>query len=261
MEQFFERLLTSIIIIAVTLVIYFIIKSVVTHIFKASVKRTSHKKSITIIKIINNVIKTIIIVLAILTIISVWGVDTKALLASLGIVGLVAGLAVQDLLKDVIAGAGIVFENEFDIGDNIQIGTFRGDVIDISLQTTTIRAYTGEIKIISNRNIAEVINYSRYPSRAIIDFGIAYDADKEKLDEAINKMLERIDSLSYTVEKAQYLGVQSLDDSAVVHRIIADCKPNNDIPCRRDALKIVKEECDSSGVEIPFNQVVVHSAK
>lgn len=261
MEQFFGRLLTSTIIVIVALVFYFVVKTIVMRIFKASVKKTSHKKSLTIIRIINNVIKVVISILAILTIISVWGVDTKALIASLGIVGLVAGFAIQDLLKDIIAGFSVIFENEFDVGDNIQIGTFRGDVIDISLQTTTIKAYTGEIKIISNRNILEVINYSRYPSKAIIDFGIAYNTEKEKIDEAINKMLERINTLSYTVEKAQYLGVQNLAESTVVHRIVVDCKPTADIPCKRDALNIIKEECDSAGIEIPYNQVVVHSEK
>ena len=260
MEQFFERFSYSIIIVVITVLICYVVKSFVNHIFKVSVKRVSHKKSLTIMKMINNIIKTIIIIISILTIISVWGIDTKALLTSLGIVGLVAGLAIQDMLKDIIAGASIIFENEFDVGDNIQIGSFRGDVIDITLQTITIRAYTGEIKIISNRNVTEVINYSRYPSKAIIDFGISYDADKTKLDEAINKMLERINALKFIAKKAEYLGVQSLEDSAVIHRIAVDCKPTKDIPCKREALKIVKEECDNAKIEIPFSQVVVHDA-
>lgn len=260
MEQFFERFSFSIIIVVITVLIYYVVKTIVNRIFKASAKRTSHKKSLTIMKMINNVLKTIIIILCILTVISVWGVDTKALITSLGIVGLVAGLAVQDMLKDIIAGASIIFENEFDVGDNIKIGTFRGDVIDISLQTTTIRAYTGEIKIISNRNVTEVVNYSRYPSKAVIDFGISYDTNEEKLKVAVDKMLERINELKLTAKKAEYLGVQSLEDSAIVHRIAVDCKPTKDIPCKREILKIVKEECDNAKIEIPFNQVVVHNA-
>lgn len=261
MELFLERIITSVIIVAITLVIYFIIKAIVGKIFNASVKRTKHKKSITIIKVINNIIKAVVIILSILTIISVWGVDTKALIASLGIVGLVAGLAVQDTLKDVIAGASIIFENEFDVGDNIQIGTFRGDVIDISLQTTTIKAYTGEIKIISNGNITEVINYSRYPIKTIIDFGIAYDTDPKLVESLMNIATEKINELPNLKGKAEFLGVEQLADSSVVYRIVADCKPGQEFACKRAALKIVKEECDRLKIDIPFNQVVVHNAK
>ena len=65
----------------------------------------------------------------------VWGVDTKALVASLGVIGVVAGLAMQDILKDFLAGFSIIIDNEFDVGDNIQIGTFRGDVIELGMVT------------------------------------------------------------------------------------------------------------------------------
>ena len=111
METFLERIITSAIIIAVSFIIYFIVKKIINGLFAKRVEKAKHKKSITIMKVINNIIRTIILILAVLTIISVWGVDTKALIASLGIVGLVAGLAVQDTLKDVIAGAAIIFED------------------------------------------------------------------------------------------------------------------------------------------------------
>ena len=261
METFLERIIASAIIIVIAIVICIIAKRIINGIFNKSIKKTKHKKSITIIKVINNIIRTVILILAVLTIISVWGVDTKALIASLGIVGLVAGLAVQDTLKDVIAGAAIIFEDEFDVGDNIQIGTFRGDVIDIGLQNTTVRAYTGEIKIIANRNINEVINYSRYSSIALIDFEVAYDSDPDKIKELLDNICKRMNEFAYLVSDVQLLGIQELNQDAVVYRIYADCKPGMDFACKRDAWQVILTECKKTGVEIPFKQVVVHSAE
>lgn len=261
METFLERIIASIIIIIVAIIICIIVKRIINGVFTKRAKKAKHKKAITITKVINNIARTLILILAILTIISVWGVDTKALIASLGIVGLVAGLAVQDTLKDVIAGAAIIFDDEFDVGDNIQIGTFRGDVIDVGLQNTTIRAYTGEIKIISNRNINEVINYSRYSSIALIDFGVAYDADQEKIQELLDNICEKMNEFPYLVNKVQLLGIQELSEDAVIYRIYAECKPGMDFPCKRDAWKVILTECKKSGVDIPFKQVVIHNAE
>ena len=261
METFLERIITSAIIITVSFIIYFIVKKIINGLFAKRVKKAKHKKSITIMKVINNIIRTIILILAVLTIISVWGVDTKALIASLGIVGLVAGLAVQDTLKDVIAGAAIIFEDEFDVGDNIQIGTFRGDVIDVGLQNTVIRAYTGEIKIIANRNINEVINYSRYSSIALIDFGIAYNSEPEKVKVLLDKICEEMNKFPYLISKVQLLGIQELSDDAVTYRIYAECKPGMDFPCKRDAWQVILRECQKANIDIPFKQVVIHDAK
>lgn len=261
MEQFIERIIASAIIIAVAFILYLIVQKIINRFLVKRAKKSNHKKSLTIVNVINNIIRTIFIILAILTIITVWGVDTAALIASLGIVGLVAGLAVQDTVKDVIAGASIIFDNEFDVGDNIQIGTFRGDVIDLGLQTTTIRAYTGEVKIISNRNITEVINYSRYPSLAVIDFEVPYETDLEFTENVINKVCERLNELPYLTKEVDFLGIQELKEEAIMYRITAECEPGMDFPCGREALKIIREEFVKGKINTPYKQVVVHNAK
>ena len=261
METFLERIISSAIIVVISIIICVIVKRIINGLFTKRIKKAKYKKSITIIKIVNNIVRTVILTLAILTIISVWGVDTKALIASLGIVGLVAGLAVQDTLKDVIAGAAIIFDDEFDVGDNIQIGTFRGNVIDVGLQTTTIRAYTGEIKIIANRNINEVINYSRYSSIAVIDFSVAYDSDPDKIKKLLDNICTKMNEFAYLVSDVQLLGIQELKEDAVVYRIYADCKPGMDFACKRDAWQVILTECKKLGVEIPFKQVVIHNAE
>lgn len=257
MEQILEKILISFFATIFALIIYFLLKSVILNIFKASVKRTSHKKSTTIIQVINNLIKTIILVVTILVVIGIWGVDTKGLMASLGIVGIVVGFAIQDLLKDIIVGINIIFENEFDVGDKIQVGTFKGEVVDISLQTTTIKSYTGEIKILFNRNITEVINFSRYPIKTIIDFGTSYEIEDEKLEQLTKCILERINKFSYISRKAQYLGVQNIKDKIISHRIVVDTKYSSITECKKDIFKIINEECKNANIELKFIQLGV----
>ena len=113
------------------------------------------------------------------------GIDTKSLVASLGVFSLVVGLALQDLFKDIISGFSIVFEGLFSIGDWIEISSFKGEVIASSLRTTRIRAYTGEVKIVSNRNISELVNYIMYASISIIVVQVSYESKLYKVDNII----------------------------------------------------------------------------
>ena len=89
------------------------------------------------------------------------------MLAGAGIVGLAVGFGAQSLVKDVITGFFIVFEDQFAVGDQVQIGQSNGVVEEIGLRTTKVKSYTGELHIIPNGNILEVINYSIYNSIAI----------------------------------------------------------------------------------------------
>ena len=151
-----EKLLTKevvapIFIVIIAVLAYLLIKKIIIKMFKASKKCGVHKKSMTIMNLVINLAKYFILIVALLTVLSVWGVDTKALIASLGVAGVVAGLALQDLFKDLLAGFSIIIDNEFDVGDNVKIGTFRGNVVELGMKNTKIRAYSGEVKSISNR--------------------------------------------------------------------------------------------------------------
>ena len=255
-----KEIISSFFTIVVAIIIYYIIKSVVVKMFKVSKKRGVHKKSVTIMNLITNIIKYIILIITILTLLSIWGIDTKALVASLGVVGVVAGLAFQDILKDFLAGFSIIVDNEFDVGDNIQVGTFRGDVIELGMKNTKIRAYSGEVLIIANRNINEVINYSIHDSRCVADISVSYEADLSKVEEVLNKVCADLsEKTPYLKSDVKVLGVQKLDDSAVVYRIIADCKPTMDREFIRDIHKAVKLAFDENKINIPYPQVVVHN--
>lgn len=254
-----KEVVSSLFTIIISILIYFIIKQIILKMFKASKKYGVHKKSITITNLIINIIKYIVLIVATLSVLSIWGVDTKALLASLGVVGVVAGLAMQDILKDFLAGFSIIVDNEFDVGDNIQIGTFRGDVIELGMKNTKIRAYSGEVLTIANRNINEVINYSTQTSRCIADISVDYNSDLNKVEEVLKKVCEELSKKTpYLTSDVEVLGIQKLDDSAIIYRIIADCEPTKDRIFIRDVHKAVKLAFDENNINIPFPQVVVH---
>ena len=158
-------------------------------------------------------------------ILDIFGVDTKSLIASLGVLGLVVGLALQDLLKDFISGMTIIFENQYCIGDIISVGDFKGEVIGLGLKTTRIRSYTGEVKILSNRNISEVINYSQMSSFALVDVSVAYEEDYEKVEKLLNNLfidIKKNKRIPFLKSDIKVLGINELADSAVIIRITAE---------------------------------------
>ncbi len=196
-----------------------------------------------------------------LMILDVWGVDTKALLTSLGVVGVIVGLALQDLLKDIIAGTAILTEDQFQVGDNIKIGDFRGDVISLGLKTTKIRAYSGEIKIIANRNITEVINYSLKASKSVVDVPTSYADDIDKVKKAIENACQKLKNEDYITEDIQILGVEELADSSVNIRVVATTKPTYNYTFKRALLEEVIREFKKENLTIPYPQVEVHNEK
>ena len=134
-------------IITVAFILNWIIKILFSKLF------SRNKRGMTIIKLVTSFIKYLIAIVAILLILSAFGVNTGTLLASAGILGLVIGLGAQSLIADIIAGLFIVFEGEFRVGDIVTIGGFRGTVMDIGLRTTKIMGVDGNIKIFNNSDI------------------------------------------------------------------------------------------------------------
>ena len=122
-------------------------------------------------------------------ILNVYGVNTTALLTSLGLVGLGVSLSLQDTVKDFLAGIFIIFENQYDVGDTIEVAGFKGEVIALGLKTTKIKAVTGEVNIIANRNIGSVINHSFSNSLAVVEFDVAYEQGRK----GFNKLLFKND--------------------------------------------------------------------
>lgn len=256
-----KEIVAPIIIIVVFSLIYIIIKKVLKRMMKLKFNNIDEKRKKTVMSLITNVIKYFLLIIAILMILNVYGVNTSALLASLGVIGLVIGLALQNTLNDFISGLFIIIENQYGIGDVVTISSFKGEVISLGLKTTKIKAYTGEIKIISNRNIVEVINHSIDISLAVVNVQIPYEADIDKTEIILNKLcLDLNKKLPYLMGEIQVLGVTDLGDYGVEIRIVVETEPTKQYEIERLIRKEVKTELQKHNITIPYPQVVVHNA-
>ena len=146
MKDFFTKeVVTSLVALSIGILIYILTKFIIRKLF--NFKKMDSKKRTSIILIVN-IVRFIILIITLLVILEANGIDTKSLLASFGVAGLVAGLALQDLLKDFIVGMSLIFEGEFAIGDWVSINGFKGEVLPSNLRITKLRSATGEVKMI-----------------------------------------------------------------------------------------------------------------
>ncbi len=256
---FSKKVVTPIITIVVSYIAYQILKSVVKRIFKIKNNENDNRRAM-VSGLIISITKYFLIVVSALIIMDVYGVDTKALVTSLGVVSLVAGLAVQDVLKDIVAGISIIIEEQYMIGDFVKINGYEGWVKFLSLKTTRLEAFTGEVHIIPNHLIGEVTNYSKNKSVAIVDVAIAYESDIDKAIEVLTSMCANYKN-DDIIAQPQVLGVEKLGDSAVKIKITCETKSMAHYGVQRDLNKKVKQILEKNKINIPYPQVVIHDGK
>ena len=256
-----------IIYICIAILINAILKSIIDKGIDRKVKTLekgtgTYKKLVTIKSLLKNIVKYVIIAFTIVAILTVYKIDVTTVLAGFGIVGLVVGLALQDLAKDIISGVTIIFENQYAVGDTVTINGFKGEVIYVGLKTTKIRNYDGEIKIIANRNASEIINHSLKDSLAIVYIEVAYEEDNDHVEEIIN---DELDTLSKTLpdllEPIRLVGIQDLTASSVKYRIEVRTKPMQHFNIERKIRKAIKQRLDKENIKIPYTQIEVHNGK
>ena len=221
------------------------------------------RRSETVAGLTISVIKVVGAIATIVWVLSVLGVDIGTIFASLGIMSLIIGFGVQSLIEDCVTGLFIIFEGIYNIGDIIVLDTFRGTVEKITLRTTTIRDTGNNLKVINNSDIRNVQNRSAVDSLAICDIGITYEADIREVEKLVLPELPRIyeENKDVFLGVPKYAGVQALDASSVVLRFNVAINEENYFPATRRLNREMKCLFDDKGIEIPFNQIVVHQAK
>ena len=226
------------------------------------VKKGKNKRSYTVIKLVESIIKYIIIIIDIFVLLGIWGIDVTAALAGVGIVGLVVGLGAQDLIKDLIAGIGIVIDDQYDVDEVVEINGFKGKVTEIGLRTTRLVNATGEIRIIRNGSISDLSNFSRTFSVAIALIDISYDEDIDRVIKILDDNLPSLkDNYPQIIEGPIVVGVDALADSSVTIRVTAKTNPEDHYAVQRALLKYTKELFEQNDIEMPYPQVVVHGVE
>jgi small conductance mechanosensitive channel len=213
----------------------------------------------TIGKLMASVIRYLSFIIAFFLVLSAWGVETPTLLAGAGIIGLGLSFGAQSLIEDIIAGLFIIFEKQFVVGHIVEINDRRGIVREIGIRTTKIEDLNGDVLIINNSDIRGIINTSIELSTAISDVGIEYSEDIHKVEELLQKnLVEMKKKIPEIIEGPYYMGVEALADSSVVVRLQARCDEINKNRVRRAMNREIKLLFDQEGINIPFNQLVVH---
>jgi small-conductance mechanosensitive channel len=187
--------------------------------------------------------------IAILLILGEFHIQLAPLLAGAGVLGLAIGFGAQSLVKDVITGFFIIFEDQFAVGDVIQTGSFKGTVEMIGLRATRIRNWTGEIHIIPNGLINEVTNFSVNQSLAVVDITIAYEDSIESLENMIRSVLVKLNDTNI-IRTPELLGIQALALNQMTLRITAKCKPNTTAEVTRLINTELKKAFDARRLEV-----------
>ncbi|MBR1747803.1 MAG: mechanosensitive ion channel family protein [Clostridia bacterium] len=217
------------------------------------------KKGRAIVDIICSLIKYAAVIILIFMVLKSFGVDTTAILAGIGILGLIVGLGAQPLIADIIAGLFIVFENVFDVGDIIVVDGFRGTVKEIGIRTTKIEDAGGNIKIVNNSDLRTVVNMTEQLSLAVCDLSIEYGESIERVEAILKKNLDDVKKNIPEIKDGPiYKGIAELGESAVIMRFIAKCEEGSRYQVERDMNRQFKLLFDKNGINIPFPQVVVN---
>ncbi len=252
-----REIVAPIIIVIIAIILCVATKNLLKKLLRISSKNKD-RKTRTIVNLISNILRAIIVFIAAIMILEIYGIDTKSLVASLSVVGVIVGLAVQDILKDLLVGISIIFEGQYSIGDWININGFIGEVLPSNLKTTKIRAYTGEVKIIPNRNITEIINYSTYSNTLILDLDVSYDSDIDKVKEVLNSVCNKFKT-EKKLKEVTNLGLQKLDSSSIVFRIIIVSSYDKKASLERELREQIFRELSKNNIEIPYNKLVIYN--
>ena len=192
---------------------------------------------------------------------SILGVDVSTIVASVGIVALVIGFGAESLIADVVTGVFMLFENQYNVGDIVEVNGFRGTVKDIGIRTTSIIDAGDNVKIINNSDMKNILNRSDNISRAVSDISVPYETDLEALEGRLPALLEKIHAAHGDIMKSapQYLGVQQLAESAVVLRFIVEVAENDIYTAGRTLNRDLWLGLRELGVECPFPQVSINT--
>ncbi len=228
-------------------------------------KRDEEQREDTLISIVTTAAHVTIWTAALLTVLSMLGVNIGPLLAGAGIAGVALGFGAQTMVKDFLAGLFILGENQYRVGDVLQVNqTVSGVVEKISLRMTKLRDLDGNVHYIPNGEITIATNMTMEYAQAVVDVGISYDSDIDKVEAIIDTVGENIyeDEVwrGVALEAPYMLRVNSFDDSAITVRIVCKTAPIRQWEVKSEILRRLKKAFDKEGIEIPFPQRVVHTA-
>ena len=189
------------------------------------------------------------------------GVDIAPIIASAGIIGIALGFGAQSLVKDFLSGIFMILEDQFGVGDIIDIGEATGTVEAVSLRVTRLRDINGTVWYVPNGEIMRVGNQSQNWSRTVLDVGVGYHEDlarvRRVMEDVAHDMWDDEEFKGQVIEEPSVWGVQELAADAVTMRVVLKTTPGSQWAVAREMRQRIKARFDHEGIEIPFAQRVV----
>lgn len=225
------------------------------------VTTSKEKRGRTISQLVRGVGRIIVIAGALLLTIDVF-MDIGPILGGAAILGLAVSFGAQSLVKDIITGFFMLMEDQFAVGDVVEVAGLGGVVEEITLRVVKLRDLAGNLHIIPNGEIKAVTNRTRGWSRAVLDIGVAYDSDVDQVLKVVEDEAQRLageDRWAVLLDGApEVAGVEALGDNAVVVRVMLRTSPGQQWAVAREFRRRIKIRLDTEGIDIPFPQRTVH---
>lgn len=248
-----KEFFATIIVIIVFVIFYLVLRYFINRIIAIKKDKIS-KRRLGYVKKARALLRYFLILVAILVILRVNGVDVNSMLAGVGIVSVISGLALQDVLKDAIASFNLVVDKFFAVGDIVEINGMKMEVMDMQLKTTKFKDVdSGKILTIVNRNISEAVVLANYSD---LDIPLPYELSVEEAKKIIDIIMKKVDAIR-GIDKVEYRNIAEFDDSAVLYRLRIHGNAKILPQVLREAREIVKVELNNNKLSIPYKQLVI----
>lgn len=208
--------------------------------------------------VLQSAVSFFVYLIALFLILAEVGVDLAPLLAGAGVVGLAIGFGAQSLVKDFFSGIFILLEDQYAVGDIVDVGEANGVVEHVSLRVTRLRSVDGVVWHVPNGEIVRVGNMSQHWSRSLLDIEVAYDTDISEAKRLIAEIADGYaDQEPDIIGQPEVWGVEALAASAIVIRLVVKTRPSEQWRISRELRERIKVGFDAAGIEIPFPQQTI----
>ncbi len=235
--------------------------SEVNHLQRELQRERARQRARTLASVVVSVLAGVLWFVGFLLILGEVEIELAPLLAGAGVAGIAIGFGAQTLIRDLLAGFFIILEDQYAVGDIVDLEHAVGSVERVTLRFTRLRDYEGKVWFIPNGEVRRVGNLSKLWSKAVLDVGIAYEDDIERATAAMvaaaNDVREANLPHATIIDEPEVLGVEQLGANSVVLRMVVSTEPGEQFAVARAVRARVKARFDSEGIEIPFTQSVV----
>lgn len=267
-QALISNLIMIIVYIILALIIIRITNKVIEQFFKVQNRgrKANKKRSKTLISLVQNIVTYVVWFIVVTTILSRLGIKVEGIIASAGVVGLAVGFGAQTVVKDIITGFFIIFENQFDVGDYVKINSggttvAEGTVKSIGLRSTRVNTISGELTVLPNGSMGEITNFSVTNGAAIVAIPIAVTENVDKVEEQLKELFTSMRSKYYLfITTPEFIGVDSFTRDELILRISAETIPGEGASGERILRREIQHFFNVKGIEVPQPTMVQNDA-